>query len=244
MIIQPRLLASVAAGILISAGVITMGAYPVISPATSLAESPFRIVGIEFGLTNFSTANCALNDGLIIVRVQGVVGDRKLASVTLDDQQINLDDIYVHKGETTTIVLHYPWLQGTSYQLKVSDTNGDQTQGNSPVSPVIQTSRLAVISLSIKGPSLRAIVKNLGPCNSQLGQVIVMGAHLTSPTNYFHTPTTLSTNQSVALIILLSFQPMARSPYNVTFVTQSSTYSFTTYAWPTGASGGQFFKPN
>jgi len=227
-----RFFAAVTAGVVISAGVIAMSGSPTLSNNNSASGASFRIVNVMFAATGFNASSCSLLNGVVIIQIEGLSGDQKLANVTIGGHEIELENIYTHAGEMTTIVLQYPWIQGYKYHLKVNSQSQTTAEADSHITPDIAPSNVTLKSLSLKGTAVTFTVQNNDACNTYLTQVLVSGPNLANETGISFTPILVHPLTSANVTLLVNFLQQNRATYNFTVIVGGRALEASAMAYP------------
>ncbi len=214
-----------------------MSGGPALSNTNSAGGASFRIDSVMFAATGFNTSSCSLLNGVVFLKIEGLSGDQKLASVTIDGQEIELENIYTHAGETTTVALDYPWLQGHKYHVTVTSQSQITVGADSPVTPVITQSNMTLKSIGLKGPSIRLTVQNNARCNAYLTQILVSGPNITNETNVPFSPVAVEPLTSSSLILLANFSPQNYATYHFTVIVAGKALTANAIAYPTTTGG-------
>ncbi len=234
-----RLLAAIATGVVISSGVIVMGGNQSLTDLILTGGAPFKIEGVTFAATGFSTSRCTLWNGIVVLTIHGLSGEQMLEKVTIGGREIGFENTYVHAGETTTILLNFPWIQGYKYHVTLTSQNQARAEADSPPAPVLSPSNVTATSIMVRGPSMWLTLQNQGPCVAYLSKVIVTGPSSFNATRILDTPAPISPQHSSSLFLHIPSSTQANVTYNVALVIQERTLTYIVVAVPiaTGGSG-------
>ncbi len=244
VLLNGRLFAAIAAGVVISTGVIAMSGNPALSNSNSTSGASFMIDEVRFAATGFNTSSCSLLNGVVILKIKGLTGDQRLMSATIGGEDISLENTYTHAGETTIALLDYPWLQGYKYHVTVTSESQVTVEADSPITPIVTPSNITIKSLSFKGPTVRLNLENHGTCNAYISEVLVSGPNITNEINILYAPVGIQPGKSSSLTLLASFTPQIHATYNFTFIVAGSALTGSTIAYPITPSGNPFSKLN
>jgi hypothetical protein len=239
-----RLFAAITAGVVISAGVIAMSAGPDLSSSNSAGGTSFRIVNVMFAATGFNTSSCSLLNGIVILQIEGLSGDQKLANVTIGGHAIALENIYTHAGETTTVVLDYPWIQGYKYHLKVTSQSQTTAEADSRITPEITPSNVTLKSISLKGPAVTLTIENNNACSAFLTQVLVSGPNIGNEIDINFNPIAVQPLTSSNVTLRVNFSQQNRATYSFIVIVGGRALNATAMANPITGGGIPTSKTN
>lgn len=239
-----RLLAAITAGVVISTGIIAMSGNPSLSNLNSTSGAPFKITDITFAATGINTSSCSLLNGVVILKIEGLIGNQRLTSVKIGAQEIKLENTYTHAGETTTALIAFPWTQGYEYNVTVTSQTQAKAQVGNIVTPLIAPSNVTIKALTIKGPTVRFTVENHGACNAYVSEVLVSGPTLANNTSILYSPTVIRPQTSSQFNLLAPFVEQVRANYTVTVIAAGSARTYLVAAILLGSGGTPLAKPN
>ncbi len=239
---KERLFAAITAGVVVSAGVIALGGSPTVPDSSTASRASFRISRVMFEASGFNTSSCSLLNGVILLGIDGLMGDQKLTSVTLGEQRIALENTYTHAGETTNVLLDYPWLQGYNYHVTVTSESQKTAEADSPISPIITPINVTIESLSFKGPTIKLSVANHSKCNTSLTEVLVYGPNTENGTNILYTQEAVEPQGSSSLFLLVPFTPQLNAAYKLIVIVSGTALTAKVVAYPTHLGGFPLVK--